>query len=224
MLAETGMNTPIKPAGDMSKNASMAEIDLEESEDTTNKAKSPQEVSLKGNANFSMEESCSTCKVEFSLFNRRHHCRHCGASTCSAHSSMMKLNLHDHVEGADPSTTKLRRTCDKCKRNLRANIRRFSKINTKPSQQDDGLFAGEDTSSMLLNSKDLEFDLASDMHVQTNMKKQHGADQGGEWSPILSGLFTIPSISPSLLSPNMPNKSKEMNNGNLNSENLLEIM
>ena len=43
-------------------------------------------------------DQCSTCGDEFTLFKRRHHCRHCGKSFCTDHCrkvQAMKLDLAD---------------------------------------------------------------------------------------------------------------------------------
>jgi len=51
--------------------------------------------------------SCKSCKVEFSLFIRKHHCRACGyifCSTCSSHTANLKLFGY----------TEQQRVCNEC--------------------------------------------------------------------------------------------------------------
>jgi hypothetical protein len=134
---------------------------------------------------------------------------------------MLRINLHDHVDGEDPSSTMLRRTCNKCKKGLKDLIRRSSKINTK--QTDDGLFDGEDTSSVLLSSRDFDPQSQSDMRVQTSVGKSHSTDGNGEWSP-LDILNYIPSISPVTTQRSIQKPKKQRSGLNSPSGDLLEIM
>jgi hypothetical protein len=81
---------------------------------------------------FEEHTQCSICGVDFSMFNRRHHCRHCGRSLCGKHSRrvncqvttsstrnpnapMDALNLMPHLV----------RLCEECIRGSRDTMRRW---------------------------------------------------------------------------------------------------
>ena len=62
---------------------------------------------------------CFDCGAEFNLFNRRHHCRSCGESVCSAHSSLLCLRVADNKSQQSSCT----RTCHACKAIYRSALR-----------------------------------------------------------------------------------------------------
>ncbi|EEY67994.1 uncharacterized protein PITG_18062 [Phytophthora infestans T30-4] len=54
-----------------------------------------------------VEDRCGLCSTEFSLMNKRHHCRHCGLSVCGKHSRNKVI--------VPTSLSKVpQRVCDKC--------------------------------------------------------------------------------------------------------------
>ncbi|KAG2918133.1 hypothetical protein PC116_g20287 [Phytophthora cactorum] len=54
-----------------------------------------------------VEDRCGLCSIEFSLMNKRHHCRHCGLSVCGKHSRNKVI--------VPTSLSKVpQRVCDKC--------------------------------------------------------------------------------------------------------------
>ncbi|KAG3096569.1 hypothetical protein PI124_g15673 [Phytophthora idaei] len=54
-----------------------------------------------------VENRCGLCSIEFSLMNKRHHCRHCGLSVCGKHSRNKVI--------VPTSLSKVpQRVCDKC--------------------------------------------------------------------------------------------------------------
>lgn len=50
---------------------------------------------------------CALCHLEFSMFNRRHHCRNCGLLCCGNCSSQCRLL--NHIDAVKPV-----RVCDPC--------------------------------------------------------------------------------------------------------------
>ncbi|RHY06475.1 hypothetical protein DYB37_002463 [Aphanomyces astaci] len=56
-------------------------------------------------------EECFICRVPFNMFKHRHHCRNCGMSICSAHSSETKMTM--------PGFTNPQRACLSCAAVLR---------------------------------------------------------------------------------------------------------
>jgi hypothetical protein len=62
---------------------------------------------------FQEADRCSQCDFQFTMLNRRHHCRMCGLSFCSAHSKVYQVRK-SNLSMWDISTHESRRLCKNC--------------------------------------------------------------------------------------------------------------
>ena len=65
----------------------------------------------RGAVRFAEDDRCWMCMTEFSFFARRHHCRDCGQSVCSAHSEQERVLSHRPAAGSQGVP---QRVCDRC--------------------------------------------------------------------------------------------------------------
>ena len=73
---------------------------------------------------FQHSDACNTCGVEFDIFNRRHHCRHCGQSFCDVHCRQVAASRVSQSDGLfDDLFEETVRLCDDCISNMRKGVR-----------------------------------------------------------------------------------------------------
>lgn len=74
--------------------------------------------SLITDTRFSLGTCCHICQVDFTLFNRRHHCRMCGLSICAAHSKNIQSSNDSNLWKGMASKTRICSKCVEYARNL----------------------------------------------------------------------------------------------------------
>jgi hypothetical protein len=147
-------------------------------------------------AQFAMRPSCTECAVVFSLFNRRHHCRSCGSSVCSEHSSM--LNIRTCTNSMYASDLSIRRTCSSCKAQVVARHRRAS-LQTEHEMRPTSMMASlESAFSPLTSGRRLTVPGKHSAKISVDTKRSvistqiHREHLDGDSSPLtpLFGLFS----------------------------------
>ena len=73
---------------------------------------------------FQHSNSCTTCGMEFDIFNRRHHCRHCGLSFCDTHCRQVAASRVSQSDNLfDDLFEESVRLCEECISNMRKGVR-----------------------------------------------------------------------------------------------------